>query len=85
MRIHRNARTTVLGRRLMVSRVRQEGWSVASTARAHGVCRSTVYKWLARFEDEGVSGLADRSSAPHRVWNRTRPRLVKRIETLPPC
>jgi transposase InsO family protein len=62
--------------------VRKEGWSVAATARAHGVCRSTVYKWLARFDAEGGSGLSDRSSAPHCVANRTRPRLVARIETL---
>ena len=82
MRTHRNARTTALGRRLMVSRVRDEGWTVAATSRAHGVCRSTVYKWLKRFDEEGEAGLADRGSAPHRVWNRTRPRLVARIETL---
>jgi len=66
----------------MVARVREEGWSVAATARAHGVSRSTVYKWLRRFDDEGEAGLFDRGSAPHRVANRTRPRLVKRIETL---
>jgi transposase InsO family protein len=66
----------------MVERARQQGWTVASTARAHGVCRSTVYKWLKRFDEEGEAGLADRSSAPHRVANRTRPRLVARIETL---
>jgi transposase InsO family protein len=82
MQTHRNARTTVLGRRLMVSRVREAGWSVAATARSLGVCRATVYKWLAHFDVEGEPGLADRSSAPHRVWNRTRPRLVARIETL---
>ena len=82
MRTHRNARTTVLSRRLMVARVRQQGWAVAATARAHGVCRSTVYKWLARFDEEGETGLADRSSATHRVWNRTKPRLVARIESL---
>ena len=82
MRTHRNARTTVLGRRLMVERVREQGWSVAATARAHGVCRSTVYKWISRFDAEGESGLFDRSSAPHCVANRTRPRLVARIETL---
>jgi transposase InsO family protein len=66
----------------MVARVKELGWSVAATSRAHGVCRSTVYKWLARFESEGEAGLFDRSSAPHRVANRTRPRLVKRIEAL---
>src|SRR5262245_39288612 len=82
MRTHRNARTTVLGRRLMVERVRKLEWTVAATARAHGVCRSTVYKWLKRFSEEGEAGLFDRSSAPHVVANRTRPRLVARIETL---
>src|SRR5262245_9751667 len=82
MRTHRNARTTWSGRRLMVARVKELGWSVSATACAHGVCRSTVYKWLARFEEEGEAGLFDRSSAPHCVANRTRPRLVKRIETL---
>jgi transposase InsO family protein len=82
MQTHRNARTTVLGRRLMVERVRKQGWSVTSTADAHGVHRSTVYKWLRRFDEEGEAGLVDRSSAPHCVANRTRPRLVARIETL---
>lgn len=82
MRTHRNARTTAHGRRLMVDRVRKLGWTVAAAARAHGVCRSTVYKWLRRFDQEGEPGLVDRSSAPRDVWNRTGPRLVARIETL---
>src|SRR4030095_11982983 len=82
MRTHRNARTTWSGRRLMVARVREQGWSVVSTADAHGVCRSTVYKWLRRLDEGGEAGLFDRSSAPHSVANRTRPRLVARIETL---
>jgi transposase InsO family protein len=82
MRAHRNARTTPIVRRLMVERVRTQGWSVAATARAHGVCRATVYKWLLRFEKEGEAGLLDRSSAAHRVWNLTQPRLLERIEAL---
>jgi len=82
MQAHRNARTTVHVRRLMVARVRKQGWTVTQTAEAAGVCRSTVYKWLRRFDEEGDAGLFDRSSAAHEVWNRTRPRLVRRIETL---
>jgi transposase InsO family protein len=82
MQTHRNARTTVHVRRLIVARVRQQGWTVTAAADAAGVCRSTVYKWLRRFDEEGDSGLLDRSSAAHSVWNRTGPRLVKRIETL---
>ena len=31
----------------------------------YGISRKTGYKWLARFEEHGRSGLADRSHAPH--------------------
>lgn len=31
----------------------------------YGISRKTGYKWLARFRDVGVVGLADRSRAPH--------------------
>jgi len=82
MQSHRNARTTPIVRRLMVERVRKLGWKVTATADAAGVSRTTVYKWLKRFGDEGEAGLEDRSSAPRRVWNRTRPRLVARIRTM---
>ena len=36
------------------------------TAAAAGVSVRTVYKWLRRFRLEGLAGLADRSSKPHR-------------------
>jgi transposase InsO family protein len=32
-----------------------------------GVARATAYKWWHRFRQEGVAGLVDRSSRPHRV------------------
>jgi hypothetical protein len=31
----------------------------------------TAYKWLARFREEGVAGLADRASRPHRCPHQT--------------
>ena len=40
--------------------------SFASTCRRFGVSRRVGYKWLERYRLEGVSGLADRSRAPHR-------------------
>jgi transposase InsO family protein len=46
--------------------VTQEGWTVADAAEAAGISLRTVYKWLARFEDEGGAGLVDRSSRPKR-------------------
>ncbi len=68
---HRNARLTVHGRRLIVQRVREEGWAVAHVAKAMGVSRQCAHRWLARWDAEGDAGLEDRSSRPHRMPNRT--------------
>lgn len=47
------------------------GVSIAALARRFGVSRKTVYKWLARHEAEGQSGLVDRSRRPHTSPART--------------
>jgi hypothetical protein len=36
-----------------------------------GVSRQCAHRWLARFDAEGMAGLEDRSSRPHRMPNRT--------------
>lgn len=82
MKLHANARTTPKSRQTLVKRVLKEGWRVSDAARALGVSRATVYKWLWRYELEGSGGLEDRSSVPHRVWNRTPRNLVRRIKQL---
>lgn len=63
---HRRAKLTVEGRRLLVDRVRRQGWAVATAAEAQGCSRATAHKWIRRFDQEGPAGLADRSSRPHR-------------------
>lgn len=78
---HRNARLTVHGRQLIVSRVMEDGWTVAASAEAAGVSRATVYKWLRRFRDEGPAGLADRTSRPHRSPRRLDEATERRILT----
>ena len=40
-----------------------------------GISRKTVYKWIARYEGEGATGLEARSSRPGR--SRKRPPLAK--------
>jgi transposase InsO family protein len=40
------------------------GHTVTELSRGYDVSRKTVYKWIARYEDEGAGGLADRSRAP---------------------
>ena len=54
------------GRKLLVERVRVDGWPVARAAEAQGCARATAHKWLARYDAEGEAGLRDRSSRPHR-------------------
>ncbi len=71
MKLHANAALSWSGRRLLVERVRVQGWTLTAAAAAAGVSVRCARKWLRRFDAEGVPGLADRSSAPHRVANRT--------------
>jgi len=68
---HANARLNVHGRRLLVDRVRRQGWAVAHAAKAMGISRQCAHRWVARFDADGEAGLADRSSRPHASPTRT--------------
>ena len=74
-------RLSPYGRWLLVSRIIEEGWAPATAAESMGVSRQTAYKWLRRFRAEGVAGLEDRSSRPHRIES-TRPEVVAAIVEL---
>jgi transposase InsO family protein len=63
---HKNARTTVFSRELIIRRVGQEGMKVSEVARQLGVSRRTVYKWLTRYRQGGQDALYARSSRPRR-------------------
>ncbi len=82
MRLHPNAKTTPKTRLLLVQRVLVESWDLGSSAEAVGVSRRSGAKWLARYRAEGLRGLEDRSSAPHRIPHRTPDRLVRKIDKL---
>src|SRR5205823_14815476 len=64
--MHRRAKLTVFGRRLLVERIEQEGWPIAHAAAMTGVSRQTATKWVRRYRAEGLVGLQDRSSRPRR-------------------
>jgi transposase len=51
----------------------------AHIARAMGLSRDCVGKWIARFEVEGEAGLQDRSSRPHSFPNRTSAAVEQQI------
>ena len=71
MKLHANAALSWQGRRLLARRVVEEGWTVRAAAEASAVSVRCAGKWVGRFRLEGEQGLYDRSSAPHRVANRT--------------
>jgi len=81
MNIHKNARLTPLGREHVVRDV-LSGQTPEAAARAAGVSRRTVHKWVARFEAEGFDGLKDRSSRPHRLYRPTPAAIVEQVEAL---
>src|ERR1700722_8612181 len=76
MNIHKNARLTPMGRERLVRQC-ASGQTAEAAARAAGVCPRTASKWLARFRSEGLAGLQDRSSRPHRLH---RPTPAERVE-----
>ncbi len=82
MDMHENARSCPASRALLVNRVLTQGWSVGQAAEAIGVSTRTGYKWLARYRAEGRSGLADRSSRPHRIARSTSAFRVRQIVKL---
>ena len=82
MDVHKNAPLTPAGREAMVRRVIAEGLTPKAVSEAVGVSPKTVRKWVTRFEAEGVAGLRDRSSRPHRLRKPTPPETIARIEAL---
>lgn len=82
MDVHKNARLTPAGREIMVRRVIEGGQTPKALSAAVGVCPRTVRKWVKRFRAEGLAGLQDRSSRPHRVRRPTPPETIARIEKL---
>jgi transposase InsO family protein len=81
MNIHKNARLTPHGRERIVMQV-VSGQAPEAAARAAGVCPRTVRKWVARYRSEGLAGLADRSSRPHRLYRPTPAAIVEQVEAL---
>ena len=76
MRVHRNAKTTLKMRQLIVTRA-QQGWTYARIAEALGLSVRTVAKWIARSRQR--DGLCDGSSRPHRQPRRIAAALERAI------
>src|SRR5439155_20731065 len=81
MNVHKNARLTPRGRERIVLQV-ESGQTPEAVAQAVGVCPRTVRKWVDRYRREGLAGLHDRSSRPHRLRQPTPQAVVAEIEQL---
>jgi transposase InsO family protein len=67
-------------RRLAIIRHAQEvTGNVSMTCRYFGITRQAFYKWLRRYEEQGLEGLRDRSRRPHVIPNATKPEVVGKI------
>jgi len=82
MDVHKNAPLTPAGREAMVRRVIEGRQTPQAVGEAVGVCLRTVRKWVKRYCQEGIAGLDDRSSRPHRLRQPTPPETVAQIEAL---
>jgi transposase InsO family protein len=58
------------------------GQTLKATPFAVGICPRTVRKWLTRYSIEGLAGLEDRSSRPHRLRQPTPQEVIEKIERL---
>ena len=79
--MHRNAPLTPEGRLRLCQRI-TDGWTVAAAAESMNISRQCAHKWWARYLADGVAGLEDRSSRPHRSPHQTPARVERRIVAL---
>jgi transposase InsO family protein len=79
---HPNAPLTPAGRLKLVELVIEDGWVQARVAERLQVSRATVSKWVRRYRQFGLDGLADASSRPHHSPARTSRRIERRIVAL---
>ena len=82
MNLHKNARLTPQGRRLMVRRIEEQDWKVGDAAAAAGLSVRRAYHWLGRYRAGGERMLCDRSSTPARYRAPVPTERIAEIERL---
>lgn len=71
-----NETTKMRERVRFVGDFERELFSMSELCERYGISRVTGYKWLERFEEEGLDGLKDRSRAPIKCPHRTDAEVV---------
>jgi transposase InsO family protein len=82
MDIHKNAVLSFRSREALARFVVDQGHTRKTAAAAFRVCAKTAGKWVRRYRSDGVAGLLDRSSRPHRSPLRLPEPVVERVVEL---
>src|SRR5260370_19431808 len=82
MDIHKNARLTFIRREQLARQILFQQVTLNAAAAAFNVTSRTAAKWAPRLQQDGLTGLQDRSSPPHRSPRRTPQDLAQRVEQL---
>jgi transposase InsO family protein len=69
-------------REQLARKVLLEGCTLKQAAACFSVSAKTAAKWVRRYSEEGLTGLRDRSSRPHRLHRPTSTELIERVELL---
>lgn len=57
----------------------KQEYTIKELGEQYKVSRKTIYKWISRYEEKGVSALEELSHAPHTHPNATPPEIVDRL------
>jgi transposase InsO family protein len=82
MDIHKNARLGLRGREALALMVTGQGQTRKAAAAAFRVSPKTAGKWVGRYLADGMEGLLDRSSRPHRSPRRLSESLHRQVVEL---
>ncbi len=82
MDYHHHARLTIVRREELAKRVVEGGLSLREAEAEFKLSRQSAAKWVRRYREQGVSGLRDRSSRPHRSPRGTSKERIMEIERL---
>ncbi len=76
---HANAPWTERGRLRLARCIVDDRWPLRRAAERFQVSVNTAKRWADRYRAEGVAGMTDRSSRPHRCPTRTRRPLERKV------
>ncbi|UKA75010.1 IS481 family transposase [Arthrobacter sp. FW306-07-I] len=76
---HANAALTPRQRLRVARLIVDHGWPVSRAAEQFNCSWPTAKRWAARYAAMGEAGMAERSSRPYRVANRTPQQLVRKV------